>query len=219
MEVIMTMPFKPDALIYKTLLGACKSHRNIALGEYVARQGTELDPSDPAFYVLLANLYEESGQPDLAKSTRRVMRERGLKKNPGQCWMEIRNKVHLFNAGDRSHPQINEIHEKVESLITELKNRGNLYQDYEDSSYHSEKLAVAFGLLRTPQNASIRISKNMLICSECHNFIMLVTQFVDREIIVRDGNRLHVFKKGECSCMVAASLQQDEIFHNSVCHS
>ncbi|BFG23421.1 hypothetical protein CerSpe_096940 [Prunus speciosa] len=219
MEVIMTMPFKPDALIYKTLLGACKSHRNIALGEYVARQGTELDPSDPAFYVLLANLYEESGQPDLAKSTRRVMRERGLKKNPGQCWMEIRNKVHLFNAGDRSHPQINEIHEKVESLITELKNRGNLYQDYEDSSYHSEKLAVAFGLLRTPRNASIRISKNMLICSECHNFIMLVTQFVDREIIVRDGNRLHVFKKGECSCMVAASLQQDEIFHNSVCHS
>ncbi|KAI5347121.1 hypothetical protein L3X38_015000 [Prunus dulcis] len=215
MEVIMTMPFKPDALIYKTLLGACKSHRNIALGEYVARQGIELDPSDPAFYVLLANLYEESGQPDLAKSTRRVMRERGLKKNPGQCWMEIRNKVHLFNAGDRSHPQINEIHEKVESLITELKNRGNLYQDYEDSSYHSEKLAVAFGLLRTPRNASVRISKNMRICSECHNFIMLVTQFVDREIIVRDGNRLHVFKKGECSCMVAASLQQDEIFHNS----
>ncbi|VVA11193.1 PREDICTED: pentatricopeptide, partial [Prunus dulcis] len=53
MEVIMTMPFKPDALIYKTLLGACKSHRNIALGEYVARQGIELDPSDPAFYVLL----------------------------------------------------------------------------------------------------------------------------------------------------------------------
>lgn len=219
MEVIMTMPFKPDALIYKTLLGACKSHRNIALGEYVARQGMELDPSDPAFYVLLANLYEESGQPDLAKSTRRVMRERGLKKNPGQCWMEIRNKVHLFNAGDRSHPQINEIHEKVESLITELKNRGNLYQDYEDSSYHSEKLAVAFGLLRTPRNASIRISKNMRICNECHNFIMIVTQFVDREIIVRDGNRLHVFKKGECSCMVAASLQPDKIFHNSVCHS
>ncbi|KAH0978857.1 hypothetical protein GBA52_006034 [Prunus armeniaca] len=219
MEVIMTMPSKPDALIYKTLLGACKSHRNIALGEYVARQGIEVDPSDPAFYVLLANLYEESGQPDLAKSTRRVMRERGLKKNPGQCWMEIRNKVHLFNAGDRSHPQINEIHEKVESLITELKNRGNLYQDYEDSSYHIEKLAVAFGLLRTPLNASIRISKNMRICSECHNFIMIVTQFVDREIIVRDGNRLHVFRKGECSCTVAASLQQDKIFHNSVCHS
>ncbi|KAK9292517.1 hypothetical protein L1049_020490 [Liquidambar formosana] len=94
MVVIETMPFKPDALIYKTLLGACKLHGNIPLGEYMARQGLELDPSDPAFYVLLANMYYDSGQSDLGQRTRRMMRERGLRKNPGQSWMEIRNKIH-----------------------------------------------------------------------------------------------------------------------------
>lgn len=200
MEVILTMPFKPDPLIYKTLLGACKLHRNIPLGEDMARRGLQLDPSDPAFYLLLANLYDDSGQSDLGRKTRQLMKDRGVRKNLGQSWTEHRNHVHIFNAGDRSHPQINEIHDKIVSLATELKKRGCPYTDTEGSSYHSEKLAVACGLLNTPPKAAIRVSKNMRICSECHDFIMLVTRFVDREIIVRDGNRIHAFKKGECSC-------------------
>lgn len=93
MEVIMTMPFKPDALIYKTLLAACTLHRNIALGEDMARRGIELDPSDPALYVLLANLYDDSGQPDLAKRTIQSMKERGLGKNHGQCWKQPRRRI------------------------------------------------------------------------------------------------------------------------------
>ncbi|XP_015878312.3 pentatricopeptide repeat-containing protein At5g52850, chloroplastic [Ziziphus jujuba] len=199
MEVILNMPFKPHPLIYKTLLVACKLHKNLPLGEDMARKGIELDPSDQAFYLLLAKLYDDSGQSDLAMKTRRLMRERGLRTNPSQSWMELRNKVHTFIAGDRSHPQINEIQDKIESLITKFKHRG-LHEDMEGSSYHSEKLALAFGLLNTPSNAPIRISKNKPICSECHDFIMLATKLVDREIIVRDGNRIHAFKKGECSC-------------------
>lgn len=205
MEVIVTLPFKPDPLIYKTLLGACNLHRNIPLGEDMARRGSELDPSDPAFYVLLAKLYDDSGQSDLAIKTRRLMRERGLRMNPEQSWIELRNKVHIFIARDRSHPQINEVHEKIESIITEFQRRGYLYDDREDHSYHSEKLAVAFGLLNSPSNVPIRVSKNTRICRDCHDFIKLVTQLVDREIIVRDGNRIHGFKKGECSCNVEAS--------------
>ncbi|KAH7538113.1 hypothetical protein FEM48_Zijuj03G0164700 [Ziziphus jujuba var. spinosa] len=199
MEVILNMPFKPHPLIYKTLLVACKLHKNLPLGEDMARKGIELDPSDQAFYLLLAKLYDDSGQSDLAMKTRRLMRERGLRTNPSQSWMELRNKVHTFIAGDRSHPQINEIQDKIESLITKFKHRG-LHEDMEGSSYHSEKLALAFGLLNTPSNAPIRISKNKPICSECHDFIMLATKLVDKEIIVRDGNRIHAFKKGECSC-------------------
>ncbi|XWS48491.1 hypothetical protein CRYUN_Cryun13aG0082000 [Craigia yunnanensis] len=112
MKVIQTMPFRADALIYKTLLCACKAHRNIPLVEDMARQGLELDPSGPAFYVLLANLYEDSGRHDLGEKTLKEMREKRLMKNPSQSWVEIRNKVHLFVAGERSHPQINEIMRK-----------------------------------------------------------------------------------------------------------
>ncbi|XP_062120308.1 pentatricopeptide repeat-containing protein At5g52850, chloroplastic [Humulus lupulus] len=200
MEVIENMPFKPDPLIYKTLLGSCKLHGNLTLAEDMARRGLELDPSDPVFYMLLANLYDESGRSNLGKKTRQLMEDRGVRKNPGQCWIENRNKVHIFNAGDRSHPQITEIHDKILSLTKELKRRGYSFKDAESSSYHSEKLALVFGLLNTPSKAAIHISKDIRICSECHDFIMQLTRFIDRDVIFRDGNRIHAFKRGKCSC-------------------
>ncbi|EOY23352.1 Pentatricopeptide repeat-containing protein, putative [Theobroma cacao] len=202
MEVVQTMPFRADASIYKTLLRACKAHRNIPLAEDMARRGLELDPSDPAFYILLANLYDDSGRHDFGEKTRKLMREKQLRKNPSQSWVQIRNKVHLFVAGERSHPQINEIYEKIESIDAEIKSHRYLYQGMGigDSYYHSEKLAVAFGLLNTPSKIPIYIIKNNSICRNCHNFINFVTHLVDKEIIVREGNRLHSFRKGECSC-------------------
>ncbi|XVF09958.1 hypothetical protein REPUB_Repub07fG0142300 [Reevesia pubescens] len=202
MEVIQTMPFRADASIYKTLLRACKAHKNIPLAEDIARRGLELDPSDPAFYILLANLYEDSGRHDLGEKTRNVMREKWMRRNPSQSWLEIRNKVHLFVAGERSHPQIDEIYEKIESFEAEFKKHGYLYQGMGigESYHHSEKLAVAFGILNTPSKTPIHIIKNNSICRDCHNFIKFVTHLVDKEIIVREGNRLHSFRKGECSC-------------------
>ncbi|KAL5705869.1 hypothetical protein ACHQM5_024104 [Ranunculus cassubicifolius] len=199
LEVIEKMHFRPNALIFKTLLGSCKVHKNVALGEDMATRALELDPSDPAVYVLLANIYDDAGRSDLGDMTRRMMKTRGLKKNPGQSWMEVRNKVHLFTAGDQSHPQIKDLHEKIESLKVGLKIFE--YECRENAkSYHSEKLAIAFGLLNTPKGGPIRIIKNLRICQDCHTFAKLVSQLTDREIVVRDGNRFHSFKNGDCSC-------------------
>ncbi|XP_050224867.1 pentatricopeptide repeat-containing protein At5g52850, chloroplastic [Mercurialis annua] len=78
MDILDTMPFKPDALIYKTLLAACRIHRNVPLGEDLARRGLELNPSDPAFYGLLAKLYDVCGRFDLGEQTRRSMQDKAL---------------------------------------------------------------------------------------------------------------------------------------------
>ncbi|KAF5192601.1 Pentatricopeptide repeat-containing protein [Thalictrum thalictroides] len=172
-EIIEKIPFRPDALIYKTLLASCKLHKNVTLGEDMARRAFALDPSDPAVYVLLANMYDEVGRSELGDMTRQMMRAKGLKKNPGQSWMEMRNKVHLFTAGDRSHPQINKMLEKIESLKLGLRSLGYEHRDNEGLSYHSEKLAIAFGLLNTPSMAPIRIIKNLRICTDCHTFTKL----------------------------------------------
>ena len=198
MGVIETMPFKPDSVIYKTLLNACNLHGNVPLGEDMARRCLELDPCDPAIYLLLASLYDNAGLPDFGDKTRKLMRERGLRRSPRQCWMEVKSKIYLFSAREKIGND--EINEKLESLITEIKNRGYPYQESEDKLYHSEQLALAFGVLSVPTLAPIRINKNSLICTHCHSFIMLLTQFVDREIIVRDRKRFHVFKDGQCSC-------------------
>ncbi|KAE8733897.1 Phosphatase-related [Hibiscus syriacus] len=187
LEVTQTMPYRANSLIYKTLLRSCKAHRNIPLAEDMAKRGLEIDPSDPAFYILLANLYKDSSRGDLVERTLKLMREKQLRKNPSQSWVEIRNKLHLFVAGERSHPQTNEIYEKIKSFEAEFINHGYLRHGMRarDSYHHSEKLAVAFGLVNTPSKAPIHIIKNNSICRDCHSFLKFVAHLVDREIIVR----------------------------------
>ncbi|KAG7013273.1 Pentatricopeptide repeat-containing protein, chloroplastic, partial [Cucurbita argyrosperma subsp. argyrosperma] len=200
MEIVEAMPFEADAKVYKTLLSACKLHRNVLLGEDVARRGLQLDPYDSSFYLLLASLYDELDRPDLSTKTRKLMQDRGMRKSPSQSWVELSGKIHVFITGDRSHPEMNDMEEKLEFLRAEFKSRGFLYGDDEDSCHHSEKLALAFGLVRMPPKGVVRIMKNISICRECHDFILLATKVVEREIVVRDGSRLHVFNNGSCSC-------------------
>jgi hypothetical protein len=65
---------------------------------------------------------------------------------------------------------------------------------------HSERLALAYGLIRTPHACSIRIIKNLRICIDCHTVIKLISKVVQREIVIRDINRFHHFHHGVCSC-------------------
>ncbi|CAN1839635.1 Pentatricopeptide repeat-containing protein At3g47530 [Linum perenne] len=67
-------------------------------------------------------------------------------------------------------------------------------------SYHSEKLAMAFGILATPPGTTIRIAKNLRTCVDCHNFAKAVSWVYNREVVIRDRNRFHHFREGRCSC-------------------
>ncbi|CAN6466644.1 unnamed protein product [Victoria cruziana] len=200
-ELVESMPFRPDAIVYKTLLSSCKLHKNVGLGEYAASRALELDPTDPATYVLLANMYDDADKPHFANRVRLMLNQKGLQKIPGQSWIEIRNKLYHFTSGDRSHPQTAEIHLRLEKLNVDARKLG--YEDTdkrENSLYHSERLALAFGLLNVPHSTAIRVIKNLRICSDCHSFTRFVSILVDRDIIIRDGNRFHSFKNGVCSC-------------------
>jgi hypothetical protein len=66
--------------------------------------------------------------------------------------------------------------------------------------YHSEKLAIAFGLISTPPGTSLRIFKNLRICGDCHTATKFISRIVGRTIIVRDAHRFHHFEDGYCSC-------------------
>ncbi|KAL9256044.1 Pentatricopeptide repeat-containing protein [Drosera capensis] len=65
---------------------------------------------------------------------------------------------------------------------------------------HSEKLAIAFGLIATPDGTPIRITKNLRICGDCHTFCKLVSKITNRLIVVRDANRFHHFSEAVCPC-------------------
>eukprot|EP01018_Ginkgo_biloba_P001826 Gb_02379 [translate_table: standard] len=209
---IRKMPIEPDAVVWGCLLGACRMHNNVELGEYVVERLTKLEPKDAAPYLLLSNMYAAAGRWDEIEKVRRMMNGRRVKKNPGCSWIEVNKQVHVFLVGDRSHPQTQKIYAKLESLSREIKAAGYVpntrfvMNDVEEEQkqqilcHHSEKLAIAFGLINTSPGTAIRVVKNLRACGDCHTATKFISKIVAREIIVRDTNRYHHFKDGQCSC-------------------
>eukprot|EP01018_Ginkgo_biloba_P015176 Gb_08049 [translate_table: standard] len=212
LEFIQNMPLVPQACMWGSLLGACRTYRNIELGEYVAERLFKLEPENAGNYVSLSNIYAMAGKWEDVAKVRKMMKERSLMKKPGCSWIEIRNMMHTFFQGDRSHPQTKEIYATLETLSEQMKGMGYVPDtnfvlfDVDDEekehmlSCHSEKLAIAFGLINTCPGTPIRITKNLRVCDDCHTATKLISKIVDREIIVRDANRFHCFKHGHCSC-------------------
>ncbi|PHT66789.1 hypothetical protein T459_31214 [Capsicum annuum] len=211
-RVISEMPMSPDVGVLGALLGACRIHKNIELGEMIGKQVIELEPQNSGRYVLLANLYAYAGRWEDVASIRKLMNDRGVKKAPGFSIVELEGAVNEFIAGGRTHPQAKEIYAKVTEMLDRIKSAGyipdsdGMQQDIDEEEtenplyYHSEKLAIAFGLLKSKPGEILRITKNLRVCKDCHRASKLISKVYDREIIVRDRNRFHHFKGGECSC-------------------
>ncbi|XP_062082770.1 pentatricopeptide repeat-containing protein At5g66520-like isoform X2 [Humulus lupulus] len=212
-ELIDEMPISPDAGVLGALLGACKIHGNIKLAEEIGEEVIKLDPENSGRYVLLANLYARAGRSEDVAKVRKLMNDRGVKKVAGFSMIELEGAVHEFIAGGRTHPESKDIYGKVNEMLEDIRcvgyvpeSDGVLLHDVEEEEmenpvyHHSEKLAIAFGLLKTKPGETIRISKNLRVCKDCHNASKLISKVFDREIIVRDRNRFHHFKNGLCSC-------------------
>ncbi|XP_059074579.1 pentatricopeptide repeat-containing protein At1g11290, chloroplastic isoform X2 [Cryptomeria japonica] len=209
---IKNMPLEATADVWGALLGACRTYGNIKLGEKVADFLFKLKPEDTGYYVLLSNIYAAAGRWNDVAKVRTLIKDRGLKKSPGCSWIEVRNKVHEFFVGDKSHPQSEEIFTFLKSLDRQMKDIGFrpdttfVLHDVEEEEkeqilcVHSEKLAIAFGLLNTSPNRPIRITKNLRVCGDCHTAAKFISKIAKREIIVRDMIRFHHFNDGLCSC-------------------
>ncbi|ESW11724.1 hypothetical protein PHAVU_008G054600 [Phaseolus vulgaris] len=198
--------------VWKSFLSSCRLHKNVEIGKWVSDMLLQVAPSDPGAYVLLSNMCASNHRWNEAARVRSLMHQRGVKKQPGQSWIQLKDQIHTFVMGDRSHHQDKEIYSYLDTLIGRLKEIGYsldaklVMQDVEEEqgelliSHHSEKIAVVFGIINTTNGIPIRIIKNLRICTDCHNFIKYASQLLDREIIVRDIRRYHHFKHGSCSC-------------------
>ncbi|XP_058760416.1 pentatricopeptide repeat-containing protein At4g33170-like [Vicia villosa] len=211
-KVVSSMPFEGSATMYRTLLNACRVQGDKETGKRFAEKLFTLEPSDAAAYVLLSNIYAAANQWENAVSARNMMKRVKVKKDPGFSWVDIKNKVHLFVAGDRSHEETDLIYNKVEYVMKRIKEEGyvpdteftlvDVEEEDKESAlyYHGEKLAIAYGLMKTPPSTTLRIIKNLRVCGDCHNAIKYISKVFEREIVVRDANRFHHFRSGICSC-------------------
>ncbi|KAJ4958901.1 hypothetical protein NE237_026012 [Protea cynaroides] len=211
-ELIEGMKVKPDCVVWGALLGACRIHKNVKLGEISSRKLFELDPNNCGYYVLLSNLYADAGRWEDVERMRIFMKNHRLIKPPGFSLVEAKGRVHVFLVGDKEHPQYEAIDEYLDRLYVKMKEVGYVPDttsvlhdvDQEEKQtvlrVHSEKLAVAFGIMNTIHGTTVQVIKNLRVCSDCHAAIALISKIVNREIVVRDSYRFHHFKDGLCSC-------------------
>ncbi|CAM0907241.1 unnamed protein product [Alopecurus aequalis] len=208
-KLITEMPMKPDAVIWRALLGGCRLRKNVQMAETVI---TEMEATCSGDHVLLSNLYAAVGRWNGVEDVRRTMRSKGIEKIPGCSSIEMDGSIHEFISGDKSHPSYDDIHAKLIEIGGRMRQQGHVretaevFYDIEDEEkeqalgHHSEKLAIAFGLIGGPPDATIRVVKNLRFCMDCHKFAKLVSKIYHREIVVRDRARFHHFRGGTCSC-------------------
>ncbi|VAI41564.1 unnamed protein product [Triticum turgidum subsp. durum] len=211
-EFIRQMPRCPDAIGWATLLSACRLHGDMEIGKWAAENLLKTDPQNPASYVLLCSMHASKGEWSEVAQLRRGMRDRQVKKEPGCSWIKYKNKVHIFSADDQSHPFSGTIYEKLQWLNSKMVEEGykpdvsSVLHDVADAekvhmlSNHSEKLAIAFGLIFVPEEMPIRVVKNLRVCVDCHNATKFISKITGRDILVRDAVRFHKFSNGICSC-------------------
>lgn len=123
-EFIKGMPVKPNEMVWQSLLGACRIYGDVELGNVAAEKILSILPDCSSTYVLLSNTYMEAGNPKSGISLRNMMKERGVRKEPGYSWISVKDRVHKFYARDQHHPQKDDIYVQLEMLRKNIKDMG-----------------------------------------------------------------------------------------------
>ncbi|CDY22310.1 BnaA06g36320D [Brassica napus] len=211
-EIIKNMEMEADSVIWSSLLGSCKLHGDFVLGKEIAEYLIRRNITNSGIYVLLSNMYASVSDYEGVAKVRSLMKEKTIVKEPGVSAIEVDDRVHEFRAGDRNHLQSKEIYTMVRKMSERIKSCGYVpdtdavLQDLEETEkeesleVHSERLAIAYGLISTKPGSPLRIFKNLRVCSDCHTVTKLISKITGRKIVMRDRNRFHHFVDGSCSC-------------------
>ncbi|CAN4085465.1 unnamed protein product [Withania somnifera] len=211
MKLIERMPMEPTSVVWVALLSACRIHKNVDLAEYAAAKLSELESENDGTYTLLSNIYANAKRWKDVARVRSLMKHSGIRKRPGCSWVQGKETVTFF-VGDRSHPISEKIYDLLEDLIHRIKAMGYIPEtsfalhDVDDEEKgdllveHSEKLALAYGILTSAPGVPIRITKNLRVCGDCHTAMTYISKIIEHEIILRDSSRFHHIKNGSCSC-------------------
>ncbi|KAI3870380.1 hypothetical protein MKW98_009842 [Papaver atlanticum] len=170
-------------------------HGNFNVGEHVGKHLLNLQPHHSGRHVLLSNIYAAAKRWDDATKVRKLMKTENVAKVPGVSTIELKGIVHRFVASDQTHSDSIRIYEKLAEISARVKNVGGYLPDTNQVLFdieeeekehaltiHSERLAIAFGILELPQENVIRIVKNLRVCRDCHDVTKLISKVYKREI-------------------------------------
>lgn len=103
-NMINTMSYEVDDVIWSTLLRACRIHGDVERARHAAERILEHNPHCAGTLTTLANIYSAKGKWREAADIRKLMRSKGVVKEAGSSWIKVKDEVSAFVAGDKSHP-------------------------------------------------------------------------------------------------------------------
>ncbi|BAF14069.2 Os04g0174800 [Oryza sativa Japonica Group] len=177
-EYIEKLPFEPTDTVWESLLNLARMNGDIDLEDRAEELLVSLDPT---------------------KVNPKKLPTPPPKRRLGINMLDGRNKLVEYRLPPK-------IEKKVVNEQRYVPDTRYVLHDIDQEAkeqallYHSERLAIAYGLISTPARTPLRIIKNLRICGDCHNAIKIMSRIVGRELIVRDNKRFHHFKDGKCSC-------------------
>uniref|UniRef100_A0A0E0JCZ7 DYW domain-containing protein n=1 Tax=Oryza punctata TaxID=4537 RepID=A0A0E0JCZ7_ORYPU len=216
-KMLVQMPFKADPIIWTSILHSCRIHGNQELARVAADKLFSMEPTDATPYVILSNIYARAGQWEDAARVKKMMRDRGVRKESGYSWVEIKQKIYSFSSNDLTSPMIDEIKDELERLYKEMDKQGykpnttcalhmvDHELKLESLKYHSERLAIAFALINTPPGTPIRIMKNLTACVDCHAVIKMISKIVNRDIIHRERSMQMQMQMQQATTILSSS--------------
>ncbi|KAI9185317.1 hypothetical protein LWI28_006141 [Acer negundo] len=129
-DMIRSMPFKPHAGVWGALLGASRNHLHLDFAKLAAQHLIEWEPDNASPYVILSNLYSIVGKKMDADQVRMTKKLKGVRKSPGCSWITVKDKVHLFLAGEQSHMDLNKIRFTLSTISKEMKGLSRHREDW-----------------------------------------------------------------------------------------
>ncbi|CAN0921899.1 Putative pentatricopeptide repeat-containing protein At1g68930 [Linum grandiflorum] len=196
-KVVKKMEFPPNQFIRLLLISGCRDQSNEEIGFHVAEQLLQMKPDDLQVKSVLLDMYRAAERWEDVKKLEEAPKEEKIETRVEDwSWISIKDKVRCFKTGSEDM----ETSRLLEELLAKAKSHG--YDESQGSAdhHHSEKLAVAFGLLSSQTGFPVRVNKTTTMCRDCHNFIKMVSLTTGREIIVKDRWLIHKFVNGQCSC-------------------
>ncbi|KAJ0724155.1 putative tetratricopeptide-like helical domain superfamily, DYW domain-containing protein [Helianthus annuus] len=184
MEFIEEMDCEPTVEIWESLMSYARIHGDIELED---RVGALLDPSMEALDKLPLPKGKQS-LVNMLEGKNKVNEYRNMDLDKEDAYGKLKG----LNGQMRDYGYVPDTRYVLHDIDQEAKEQALMY--------HSERLAIAYGLISTPARTTLRVIKNLRICGDCHNAIKIMSKIVGRELIVRDNKRFHHFKDGKCSC-------------------
>lgn len=192
-----------------SLLNACKTHGDVERGIRWFHCLVRSDSQTAAAFVLMANIYADAGRWSDVERIENLRTSSRAAKKPAVAGIEVDRHVHTFVVGEGRA----DICSKVRSTSMRLKEEGGHLPRIElvlkgvsetekeaELCGHAEKLALAYGLLHTPDGTPLLVIKNLRMCTDCHSSTEILSRVEKREIVVRDARRVHCFVDGSCRC-------------------